>query len=87
MSDPVSWLLIEQGWKVVGSDGEDIGRVEEAVGDRDIFSGLVVSAGLLGAPRWVASDDVEEIIDGSVRLRLSEDQVKQLEEYQPPEPA
>lgn len=87
MSDPVSWLLIEPGWKVVDADGEDIGRVEGAVGDRDIFSGIVISTGLFGSPRWVPSDDVEEITEGCVRLGLRGDQVKQLEEYQAPERA
>ena len=49
MADPVSWFLIEQGWEVVGSDGEAIGKVEETVGDstRDIFDGLTVGTGLL----------------------------------------
>lgn len=87
MSDPVSWLLIEEGWKVADADGEDVGRVEEAVGDRDIFSGLVVSTGLLSSPRWVPSDDVEEITEGCVRLGLRADQIKQLGEYQAPDPA
>lgn len=87
MSDPVSWLLIEPGWKVADADGEDIGQVEEAVGDRDIFSGLVVATGILDSPRWVPADEVDEITDGRVRLRLRGDQVKQLEAYEAPEPA
>ncbi len=87
MSDPVAWILIENGWKVVDADGEDIGQVEEVMGDKDIFSGLAVSTGLFGSPRWVPSDDVEEITDGQVRLGLRGDQIKQLEEHQPPEPA
>jgi hypothetical protein len=47
MADPVSWYLIEQGWEVVGSDGESIGKVEETVGDstHDIFDGLTVGTG------------------------------------------
>lgn len=87
MSDPVSWFLIEKGWKVMDADGEEIGRIEEAVGDQDIFSGVVVSTGLFGSPHLVPSDDVEEITEGCVRLRLRGDQVKQLEKYQAPEPA
>ena len=31
--DPVSWLVIESGWDVVGSDGGEIGKVDEIVGD------------------------------------------------------
>ena len=44
MSDPVAWIVIEQGWEVVDAKGEHVGRVEEVVGDReeDIFNGLKV---------------------------------------------
>ena len=36
--DPVSWLLIEKGWKVVASDGNEIGKVHEVVGDNSSTS-------------------------------------------------
>ena len=63
MSDPVSWFLMEPGWKVVDADGDDIGRVEEVVGDisSDIFNGLAVSTGLLGKPRYVPAEHVERL--------------------------
>ena len=85
--EPVSWLLIEQGWEVVDSEDGSVGRVEEVVADRDIFSGLVVSAGLLGKPRWVPAEQVDEIEDGRIRLAVSPAGVDQLEEYEPPAPA
>jgi hypothetical protein len=84
---PVSWLLIEEGWEVVGSDGESIGKVEQVLADRDIFSGLVISTGVLGKPRWVAADQVEEIEEERVRLTISSEAADRLEEYEPPEPA
>ena len=85
---PVSWLLIEQGWEVVGSDGESIGKVEEVVAEGDIFSGLVVSTGVLAKPHWVPAELVDEIEEGGrVRLSLSSDEADRLEEYEPPEPA
>lgn len=88
MSDePVSWLLIEEGWEVVGSDGESVGRVEEVVADQDIFSGLVVVTGLLGKPRLVPAEQVAEIEEERVVLNLSSDAAERLEEYEPPEPA
>ena len=70
MSDPVSWLLIEAGWEVVGADGESVGKVHEVVGDqeRDIFDGLQVSSGLVGAPRYVPAEEVGEITEGRVQL-------------------
>ena len=70
MSDPVSWFLIEPGWEVVGADGESVGKVHEVVGDqeRDIFDGLQVTAGLVGGPRYVPSEEVGEITVGRVQL-------------------
>ena len=53
MSDPVSWLVIEPGWKVLDANGDEVGRVEEVIGDSgvDIFNGLSISKGLLAARR------------------------------------
>ena len=85
---PVSWLLIEKGWEVVGSDGEHVGKVEEVEGEGDIFSGLLVSTHLFGKPRIVSADQVAEIDDdGRVHLSISSDEAKRLEEHEPPEPA
>ena len=89
MSDPVSWFLIEPGWKVLDSSGDEVGSVDEIVGDSsdDIFNGLSISTGLLGAPRYVAAEDVASITEGSVQLRLSSDDVKQLSAYDEPPPS
>ena len=86
MADPVSWLMIEQGWRVLDGDGEEVGRVEETVGDtnRDIFNGLTVATGLFARGQYVAAEDVEEITDGAVRLRLRKDEIERLPEYSEP---
>ena len=86
MTEPVSWLLIERGWKVVDADGEDIGRIEEVVGDTssDIFNGLAVSTGLLAKPRYVPAEQVGEITEGEVQLKLPAEHVERLEEHEPP---
>jgi hypothetical protein len=86
MADPVSWLLIEPGWKVVSADGEDLGKVEEVVGDstHDIWDGLAVAPGLLSRPRYVAAEDVAGIVEGEVRLRLTKEQFDRLGEYEEP---
>jgi hypothetical protein len=85
-ADPVSWFLIEPGWTVVDSKGEEVGSVDEVVGDSsdDIFNGLSISTSLLGKPRYVPSEQVAEITEGSVRLALSKDEVDHLGEYQEP---
>jgi hypothetical protein len=88
MADPVSWYLIEQGWEVVGSDGEKLGKVEETVGDSslDIFDGITVSTGLLSKPRYVPAELVGEIVEGRVTLTIDKDRFEALEEYQEPPP-
>jgi uncharacterized protein YrrD len=87
-STPVSWLVIEPGWSVVSADGEEIGKVDEVVGDasKDIFNGLAVSTGLLGKPKYVPAERVGEIVDGEVRVDLSADAVENLDDHelQPP---
>jgi hypothetical protein len=70
MADPVSWLLIESGWSVVGSDGEEIGTVVRVDADeeKDIFSGLELRTGLLGGSRYVAAEHVWRIEEGRIEL-------------------
>ena len=84
--DPVSWFLIEAGWKVVDATGEEVGSVDEVVGDSsdDIFNGLSISTSLLGKPRYVPSEQVGEIIEGRVQLTLSKGEVDRLGEYEEP---
>jgi uncharacterized protein YrrD len=89
VSEPVSWFLIERGWKVVDAHGEHIGRIEEVVGDTedDIFNGLAVSTRWLGKARYVPAEEVSEITEGRVQLKLPAEQVGRLEEHEPSPPA
>ena len=89
MNDPVSWLVIERGWKVYASDGGEVGQIEETVGDsgRDIFNGLVVSTGLFRRARYVPAERVAEIREGEVRLDVAEDEVGQFAEHGEPPPS
>ena len=86
MGDPVSWLMIEAGWKVLASDGREVGQVDEVVGDSnaDIFDGLAIATSTFGKPRYVPSEQVDEITEGTVRLSLTPAQVDQLGEYLEP---
>ena len=86
MADPVSWLLIEAGWKVLAADGTEVGKVDEVTGDSnaDIFDGLAIATSALGKPRYVPSEQVAEINEGTVRLKLSPEQVGGLDEYLEP---
>jgi rRNA processing protein Gar1 len=62
--DPVSWLLVEPGWKVVDAQGKKVGKVEEVLGDEevDIFHGLLVDG------RKILAERVGQIKEGEVRL-------------------
>ena len=84
--DPVSWLVIEPGWEVAGSDGAEIGKVDEVVGDDtdDIFNGLAIVSGLRGKVRYVPSELVGEIVEGRVQLKIPAASADTLEEYEKP---
>ena len=89
---PVSWLLIEPGWKVHAADGTEVGRVEEVVGDttKDIFSGLAVSggllAGILAKAKFVPAERIAGMSDGRVDLDLSTDAIDALDDHEPAPP-
>jgi hypothetical protein len=89
MSHPVSWLLVEPGWKVVASDGKEVGKVDEVVGDtgQDIFSGLSVSLGLLRKRRYVPAELVREIVEGEIRLDADAARFDGLGTYEAPPPS
>jgi hypothetical protein len=89
VSEPVSWLLIERGWKVVDRDGREVGKVEETVGDsnRDIFNGLTVASGLFAHAHYVPAERVAEIREGEIRLGLTKAEFEQLGEYEEPPPS
>jgi hypothetical protein len=86
MADPVSWLMIEPGWKVVASDGAEIGKVDEVAGDdgHDIFDGLAVAKSAFGKPRYVPAEQVAQIFEGEVHLSLTSEQAERLGEYLEP---
>jgi hypothetical protein len=86
MADPVSWLMIKPGWRVLASDGSEVGQVDEVVGDSsvDIFNGLAVATSAFGKPRYVPAERVDEIAEDVVRLSLTPDQVERLDEYLEP---
>jgi hypothetical protein len=71
MSTPVSWLMIEPGWRVKSADGQEVGRVREVRGDldADIFDGLTVESGPL-VRRYVPAEQVGDIFDERVTLKL-----------------
>jgi hypothetical protein len=86
MAEPVSWLLIEPGWRVEAADGAEVGRVEEVTGDSgaDIFDGLAISFSLLGRQRYVPAEQVAGITQGAVRLKLDSAAIEALPRFDEP---
>jgi hypothetical protein len=86
MADPVSWLLIEPGWRVEASDGSDVGRVEEVTGDSstDIFDGLAIAFSAVGEQRYVPAEQVAAITQGTVRLTVGPEEARGLAPFQEP---
>ena len=84
--DPVSWFLIEPGWKVYDASGVEVGSVDEVVGDSsdDIFNGLSISTSLLGRPRYVPSEQVARIAEDRIDLTISKAEIERLGEYEEP---
>jgi hypothetical protein len=83
MAHQVSWKVIEPGWVVVGSDGRELGKVHEVLGDSgvDIFSGLAVSPGMLRHSRYVPAESVRRIEERRIEVDLDRDQFERQREY------
>jgi uncharacterized protein YrrD len=69
--DPVSWKVVERGWKVLDEQGEELGHVDEITGDpeADIFDGVEISHGVLAQTEYVPSERVVDIRQGEVIIR------------------
>jgi hypothetical protein len=72
VSEPVSWYLVEPGWRVVDRDGEPVGEVLEVTGDpeADIFDGLHVRPPH-GGDLYVGADRVGRIVEGRIEATES----------------
>lgn len=87
MADPVSWLMVERGWAVVDASGDELGTVDEVLGDEDtdIFNGLAVAHGLVARARYVPAERVGSIHEGTVQLDLDRAAFERLGEHDPAE--
>jgi hypothetical protein len=81
MPDPVSWFVVEPGWKVIAADGDAVGTVNEVLGDTelDIFDGIAVATGPLAKATYVPSEQVGEILEGEVHLESTSAQFARLD--------
>ena len=69
-------MVIERGWSVVDAEGNNLGRVDEVLGDEeaDIFNGLQILTGTIAKSMYVPAESVGEIVEGSVQLRVAKDE-------------
>jgi hypothetical protein len=88
VTDPVSWLQIEQGWNVVSSDGVSVGVVAQVEGDKqsDIFDGLAVESRQPARILYVPGEQVGAIHPGEVTLKIGSADTAALETFQAPPP-
>lgn len=86
--EPVAWRVIEPGWSVLDAAGNEVGKVDQIVGDlnADIFDGITFGDGgtVLTRARYVPSEHVAQICRGEITLDLSPEDASALEPYTEP---
>jgi len=83
VTDPVSWLQIQQQWNVVTADGVSVGAVAQVEGDKqsDIFDGLAVETWKPARILYVPSEQVGAIYPGEVTLKIEAAGIAALEPF------
>jgi hypothetical protein len=79
----VAWLAMPEKAPVMGESGEEIGRAEELLGDKedDIFHGIVVRLARGGQKVEVRADRIPKITSRRVYTDLAADELERLPEY------
>jgi uncharacterized protein YrrD len=83
--DPISYMALPKGARIVGSDGEEVGRVSDVISDdqKDIFSGLTFKHGTLGREHFLAADLIDSITTEEVTLTVTSDvAMERIEPYE-----
>jgi uncharacterized protein YrrD len=83
LGQPSSYLTLAEGAVVYSCDGEQVGRVEHvlAAADEDIFDGIVIDTSVLpGGQRFCDANQVEEIFERGVLLKLDRESAEGLPE-------
>jgi uncharacterized protein YrrD len=81
LGEPVAYAVLNPGTPVYSSDGKEIGKVSHvlAAEDEDVFDGIVIGEHLFGREhRFVDADDIEEIFERGVVLKLDRAACEQL---------
>jgi hypothetical protein len=74
----ISYMVLELGVRVESSDGIEVGRVKRVlqVPEKDVFDGIVVAT--RDGERFADADDVGEIYERVVILRVTADEAARL---------
>jgi len=83
LGEPSSYLSLRPGVPVYSCDGKKVGEVEHVLADPDvdIFDGLVLDTSVLpGGHRFVDAEQVEEIFERGVLLKLERSAAERLPE-------
>lgn len=83
LGEPSSYLALQAGAVVYSCDEEKVGEVEHVLADpdADIFDGLVLDTSVLpGGHRFVDAEQVEEIFEHGVLLKLDRAAAERLPE-------
>lgn len=86
VGEKISYQVLEKGTPVYSADGQRIGKVGHvlAAEDEDVFDGIVISEHFgSGGHRFADADDVAEIREGGVILKLGGTAAKALPEPSP----
>ena len=81
LGDPTSYLTLRHGVEVLSSDGAHVGRVDRVVADaeQDVFDGLVIHTHFgPGGQRFVDAEQVGELYERAVVLRIPAEDIKEL---------
>jgi uncharacterized protein YrrD len=80
---PGSYLTLAEGVAVYSSDGRELGKVQHVLADpdADMFDGVVLDTSVLpGGHRFADADQVEEIYERGVVLKLDAARAESLPE-------
>jgi uncharacterized protein YrrD len=83
LGEPSSYLELGKGAEVYSCDGEKVGEVEHVLAEpeQDIFDGLVLDTSTLpGGHRFVDADQVEEIFERGILLKLTREEAEKAPE-------
>ena len=83
--DPVAWNYVEPDTLVVGTDGEELGRVAAMLGTETegIVHGVAVTPSGDGTSRVVPADAVTLLTTAKVQVAWSAEQLSAAEEHDP----